>query len=169
MLTRNWYRFISYFISCKDNTNVPKFKSVKGAETVIATNNALNIYSINEMCKTLRTEYVSGSGAGGVYFGTGDTPPTLDDYKLSGDVISGISASVDIVCTDGNIDSEYAEIKIVYTVTNSNGEEITIKEVALATSSAIMIDRTVLDTPVTIPAGGIGQVTYTIRMNYPTA
>lgn len=29
------------------------------------------------------------------------------------------------------------------------------------------INRTVFDTPVTIAAGGVGQVTYTIRMNYP--
>ena len=38
----------------------------------------------------------------------------------------------------------------------------------LLLQEAIWVERTVLETPVTIPAGGVGQVTYTIRMNYPT-
>ena len=69
-------------------------------------------------------------------------------------------------------------LKAVYTITNNNAEEITIREVALhvlfyrttsGSTNGCVIDRTVLDTPVTIPAGGVGQVEYTITFNLPTS
>lgn len=64
----------------------------------------------------------------------------------------------------------------IYTITNSSATDITIAEVGLwgyinyAASSMenALLERTVLDEPVTIPAGGIGMVTYSIRYNYPT-
>ena len=111
----------------------------------------------------------------GVLFGTGDTPASLDDYKLAGDVITNIAASINRTYS---YFVEQQSLKAVYTITNNNTEEITIREVALnvAVPHAIsggknqyIIDRTVLDTPVTIPSGGVGQVEYTITFNLPTA
>ena len=68
-------------------------------------------------------------------------------------------------------------ITALYTITNTGSSAFTIGELGLiaatytnvSTNSKCLVERTVLDTPVTIPAGGIGQVEYTITFNYPTA
>lgn len=110
----------------------------------------------------------------GVYFGTGTTPPTMDDYKLAGDVFTTHStvASVTTVHED-----TLSTVTALYNVCNTGTADVTIGEIGLVSTiyqgssglGYMMIERTVLDEPVTIPAGGVGQVTYTIRMNYPTA
>ena len=109
-----------------------------------------------------------------IRLGTGDTPPTLDDFKLSGDFVTSIASTVAAgsIVVNGDSISQSA----TYTITNTGSTEITIKEIAIfsgnkSTSSgyykSVMIERSVLDSPVTIPAGGVGQVNYTIRLNLP--
>ena len=108
----------------------------------------------------------SGS-KGGVVFGDGDTPATAEDYKLAGNIITGFVATVNL---SRSINDGLAQIVATYTINASS--EVTIKEIAAFASSGngnYIVDRTVLDTPVTIPAGGVGQVEYTITFNYPTA
>lgn len=115
----------------------------------------------------------SFSGNGGVVFGTGTTPPQLSDTTLSGDVVTGITVANAIT---GNVSENEAEITAIYTITNTSEADITIGEVGIVanlSSSAstasykCLLERTVLETPITIAPGGVGQVTYTIRMNYP--
>ena len=112
----------------------------------------------------------------GAIIGTGTVPPTMDDYCLSGTLITTFTATGAV--TKGSDDlGEY--LTALYTITNTGTEDFTIGEIGLigaghsGSSSAanvkMLLERTVLDEPVTIPAGGVGQVTYTIRMNYPTA
>lgn len=117
--------------------------------------------------QNVRTSYYQG----GVVFGTGDTAPTFDDYKLSGSIVTAINAGASVETT---FDDDGCTFVGTYNISNTGSEEITIKEVGLIlrsayNNSAILVERTVLDTPLTIPAGGIGQVVYTIRMDYPTA
>ena len=70
----------------------------------------------------------------------------------------------------------------MFTLTNTGSEDFTISELGLVTYAYItntngycyennfLLERTVLENPITIPAnGGVGQVTYTIRMDYPVA
>ena len=110
----------------------------------------------------------------GVYFGTGTTPPTMDDYKLTGDVFTSHSTVTSVTAVHEDASST---ITAQYTVCNTGTADVTIGEIGLVSTiyqgssgfGYMMIERTVLDAPVTIPAGGVGQVTYTIRMNYPTA
>lgn len=128
------------------------------------------------------TNSIVSKSNGGVYFGSGNTPATIDDYKLSGDVIQNITTSY----VENSIyeeDGSAGTLSYTYTITNNNDTEITIGEVALfgeaywqtasSSNSATythffyLFERTALESPVTIPAGGVGQVTYTIRMNYP--
>jgi hypothetical protein len=104
--------------------------------------------------------------------GNGNAPPTYDDYCLAGDVFSTFAYSADRVQTH---DESGAGTKVVFTITNTGEEDFTISEIGMFAPASInnirksvMYERTVLDPPVTIPAGGVGQVTYTVRMNYPT-
>ena len=106
---------------------------------------------------------------GGVVFGDGNTPATAEDYKLAGNIITGFTATANLAHSN---DNGVAQIVATYTINASS--EVTIKEIVAFAhtgggNSTYIVDRTVLDTPVTIPAGGVGQVVYTITFNYPTA
>lgn len=108
----------------------------------------------------------------GVCFGSGNTPPTIDDYALSGDYFTTFTATASV--TVDKSDDE-TSITALYTLTNTGSDDFTISEIGLAGSGAAsagnhyLFDRTLLDTPVTIPSGGVGQVTYTLRFKMPTA
>ena len=109
----------------------------------------------------------------GVAFGTGATPATVSDYFLEG-ILGGtqIDVSVPSAVSFSRVDT-YDEYSVTFGITNKTAEAITISEVGLFATvnpntsvSNVLVDRTVLDTPVTIPAGQSKQITYTIRFNY---
>ena len=116
----------------------------------------------------------TGAATGGVILGTGTTPPTLDDYCLSGDMITTFTYSNSVTVAPGE---SGVTITALYTITNTGNSAFTIGELGLiaatyasaSASNKCLVERTVLDTPVTIPAGGVGQVEYTITFNYPWA
>lgn len=97
--------------------------------------------------------------------GTGTTPASEDDYKLEAqdDNLTCISAVSAV--TDGNT-------KVyTYTFNNPTENEITINETVLAitlpttvlvTAASAILDRTVLDTPITFAAGETKAITYEI-------
>ena len=173
MFTKNWYKAAASLFSGMAFTFTTRSGGSQGASTYDSFLRYGKNYSGPGYPSMyyVRTSYYGDSG---VVFGTGTTPPTIDDYCLSGDLITGISCSAVVSNAD---DDNGVTTTAVYTVTNANSEDITIGEIGLMasldnTSSSdkkAFIERTVLDTPITIPAGGVGQVTYTIRMNYPTA
>ena len=113
----------------------------------------------------------------GVSFGTGTTPATASDYKLESLLDSTqINVATPSVVSFSRFDA-YDEYSVTFGVTNKTAEAITISEVGLAaipyysgsstsTRKCVLVDRTVLDTPITIPAGQSKQITYTIRFNY---
>lgn len=174
MVLRNFYLAFKSFFKTADSLYTV---NVKGGYPLI--NDPANMWGIGRdgdgmypsMYK-VRTSYASSYG--GVIFGDGDTPVKYADNKLSGNVISTITASA-------NITKENSEDAIgvtgLYTITNTGSESITIKEVGLLVNSrgtaseenAVLIERTILDEPVTIPAGGVGQVTYTVHVVCPSA
>lgn len=119
----------------------------------------------------------------GVAFGTGNAPVTIDDYKFSGETVTNFTVS-SVYNRSSAIDGTETINTRTYTITNNNDFDITIGEVGFFAGASIqtswskpnyvyhnpiyMLERTALETPITIPAnGGVGQVTYTIRMEYP--
>lgn len=112
---------------------------------------------------------------GGAIIGTGTTPATIDDYKLAGDMITTFTYSKTIKITH---DDDKSTITALYTITNTGNAAFTIGEIGLIAACyssgntaayRCLVERTVLDSPVTIEAGGVGQVTYTIEINMPVA
>ena len=175
MITKNYYRYLAYLFS---KSSAIKVKNYSGDDkTVVYTASSILTWGYDEnvsyyaCMKALRTSF---DGHGGVILGDGDTSPTFDDYKLAGNIISSYtySSTLKQVASDTAVTT-----KAVYTITNTGSVEITIKEIGLigftntntTAASATLFDRTVLDTPVTIPAGGVGQVEYTITFTLPTA
>lgn len=107
----------------------------------------------------------------GIVIGSGTTPATYHDYKLENMITSGLSAT-----------RVYADGKTRITLTNNSGGDITIGEIgvqmysyttALSTSNnetgrkVVLVERTVLDSPMTIPNGGSGVIDYEITTTIP--
>ena len=115
----------------------------------------------------------------GFVFGDGSGTPSINDYTIFGNCITGFTFSKTLEYT---YDENGPGLTVCFTITNNNSESITISEIGLVdtarwqtTSSSsnkfygyTLMEHSVLETPITIPAGGVGQVTYTARMNYPT-
>lgn len=111
-----------------------------------------------------------------IRIGSGTTPATFNDYNLESHITSGFSASYSQISK--TFTEEGAVWSVIHTITNTSSSPLTVGEIGCfagikTTSSgsynAVMIDRTVLDTPVTIPVNGVAQITYTITFTYPTA
>lgn len=115
----------------------------------------------------------------GFWVGTGTTPATENDYALENRITSGLSSiSITYVQaagqdTNGNPNTEY-----LISVRNTSSAAINIGEIGLvqmciygttqsgisSNSGLFLIDRTVLDTPVTIAPGETKTIDYTITV-----
>lgn len=127
---------------------------------------------------------VKNVNSSGVIFGSGNTPATEDDYCLE----SIISQNVNLSKGSSRVfrwDFENSKlyIGIDYTISNTGAESIEIKEVGKTVSAyssselngdatgnefVVLLDRTVLDVPVIIPAGESGVVRYEFEYDYST-
>lgn len=90
-----------------------------------------------------------------IILGDGDTPPTVDDYKLSGNYISytNLNSTIYVMSNGSNGFS--------FTIQAQVKSQTTIKEIALAASLSstasgemVMLTRDVLPEPVVLEAGG---------------
>lgn len=110
----------------------------------------------------------------GIYIGSGDTPATENDYTLQNFISSGINSTGTIT---HNVDANNNPYKaFTITLTNTTNSNITIKEVGYAISCYasntfngstsmiyMLIDRTVLETPLTVPANGTAILYYELK------
>ncbi len=175
MFTRNYYKMLAAKIAY-DGT-LYNAKTWNNTDYTVGYNNGMAFCEDNTSAAyaNIRLLQTSISSNGGVILGTGDTVSTLDDYKLSGDLITTFTYSSSITKT---ADENGITIQALYTITNTGDSAFTIKEIGMIcnpsstyqqTQYKVLLERTVLDNPVTIEASGIGQVTYTIRLDFPTA
>ena len=116
--------------------------------------------------------------AAGVSFGTGSTPATENDINLENTITSGITVTLTgrVVGCDAP-GSPYVQYSFM--VFNSLEEPLTIREVGYKQSLKCattpgrtnsvdvicLLDRTVLDAPLTIAAGDAGVLVYKLKTN----
>lgn len=142
-------------------------KSVVNQDIYIPYNSTSSGYN-------LRIATFSENAYDGIYVGTGSTAPTENDYALESVISSGITGSI----SKTNIydqTNEVVGIRFTLTLSNTTSEDIAVSEVAKcvrfntastswgnpnAGSRCVMIDRSVLAEPVTVPAGEAAVIYY---------
>lgn len=94
-----------------------------------------------------------------IVLGTGNTTPTVDDYKLSGTVISLTNQTTEIIARGWNKDGS---MEILYKVTGTPTSNATISEIGLVknfmydnynNTADVLLAREVLDTPIELTNG----------------
>lgn len=104
----------------------------------------------------------------GVYFGSGSTPATKNDYKLESPITSGLTIANPSIPSISYSENGKYEVMGVYSVTNSSDTEINIWEIGIVTQLVdwnVLMERTVLTEPVTIAPGETKIITYKITIN----
>lgn len=173
MLTKNFYNYMF--------TKVVK-EDIKGALVAYdGTTHDAYFPSSNSYDLILNYLYklnTSPTNSAGVVIGTGVTPATPDDYKLESLITSGFSTNNQSAATVSK-DATGVSVSASYWITNTGTTPLVISEIGAVGTvhsrsdanvhDCALLDRTVLETPITINPGESKQVTYTIRFNYPTA
>lgn len=141
----------------------------KGSATLYHSENTVRqVFSgINIIRRTAYAD-LTDSGSTGLYFCSTAQSPTVNDYdfadknavlNLEG---SGTAPAVEFF-------DDHADIFSALTVTNPNSQDAVISEIYYVKyygNGAYLLDHTVLDSPITIPANGVRSLTYTIRINF---
>lgn len=175
MILKQWYQCLNTNMSGR----VGNFKDVKGVTKSMFSTNKISIFD-SSFDAYMGKVPPSMPYQGGAVFGTGNTPPTVNDYCLSGSVIDPSTGVKFVVNTNIEKSDNACTGTCEYTITNNSGASIIIGEVGIAYPMANgassvsgegvgLLERTALDTPITIEAGGVGKVTYTIEFALPTA
>ena len=96
-----------------------------------------------------------------IYLGTGNVTPTIDDYKLSGELVTGLESQEQSTTVNNN--------SIIFSAiaTNNTKSPVTIKEIGLGgynggTICVVLLTRDVLATPVTLNTGDSKTFSITI-------
>lgn len=123
-----------------------------------------------------RTQAVTTSATGaGISVGTGSNPTQESDYNLDEPLTSGINLTLTGTTTGVTSDGHpYITYKV--TITNTGSETIRVREIgykqtlkvcpkpksASVSDVVFLLDRTLLQTPIELPAGDAGVISYTI-------
>lgn len=97
-----------------------------------------------------------------IYLGTGNVTPTINDYKLSGELITGLTSQQQDTSVTNN------SITFSAIATNNTKSPVTIKEIGLGgylssnTPCVFLLTRDVLPTPVTLNTGDSKTFSITI-------
>ena len=109
----------------------------------------------------------------GIYIGSGNTPATENDYTLQSFISSGITSTGTY---SHNLDGNNPYKGFTITLNNTTSSDITVREVGYAiacytsntlnnagSQNYLLIDRTVLDNPLTVPANGTAVLYYELK------
>lgn len=181
MLLNNFRRIlvntISYSLNLSQISGMTGEMKTTGGKVYEPTNytfmNFPSIGGLNSSCNicTSGTNYDSTSITTGsftlqgseIYLGTGNVTPTIDDYKLSGELVTVLTSQV-LRTTANNNSITFSAI-----ATNNTESPVTIKEIGLggyskSPSFVFLLTRDVLATPVTLNTGDSKTFSITIDL-----
>ena len=150
-----------YFIPFKDTTNLTRYAKLTNENWP-----ALNYFEFLQNITNLST---------GIAVGSGNTAATDDDYTLENAIpyynLNGYVSILNI-----SMKNDYPCVELLVSVTNKGSSAFTVSEIGYfmrvesktspdassGISATMLIDRSVLSTPVTIAAGETKEIKYTI-------
>ena len=164
MLTKNWYAVWESHRAQQVIQN-----SLIGIDGKTKNSGCYDTYGIRCLWFSMN-QVVFDNISCGIVLGSGTTPATINDHCLESRITANLVCS-SVVTVDDNNDKI-----IIITATNSGNDNITIGEIGYhgsapvsaqsSSSAAVLLERTVLDSPIVIAPSGVGQVAYKINMNY---
>lgn len=184
MVNNNYYKILAAAFYYDSTTITPFFaKDIEGISRQIyrhnngflATGNGQIISKVieNGYFKGLNKALPQGTGASiynRIIYGDGSKATSADDTFLSGNQVTSFSiSSQTTTCkgTDAGVMIEHSEI-----IQNTGSSSITISEVAYidyvycgGKYYNFLLDRTLLDEPITVEAGNTGTITYQLTFN----
>lgn len=160
MLTKNAYAFIFGRIN---QTESVQMKNIDGTDKTIK----IGTSTFDAFQRMFSSYSVDSPVSSGLYFGDGDTPPSVNDYKFSGNIVRGLEYnSVNISM---NQTGEYVELQATLAVRNTSAVTRTVKEIGFfgyISINMFLMDRIVLSTPLTWAVGETKSITYNLRHTY---
>lgn len=188
MFTSNWYKLLSTkifggapFEHPIEEGNYIKYTNMLG-QSVISTKGPYFLelsHIMEQFCKgrfdgTRGVDFTDGAALDEE--GPGENP-LINDYRLRGNSFQNFTVGEPSIKwwinnNNGNA-PDVANISATYTLTNNDVDSFTIREIGLYDTSttgintSCLLERTILDEPVTIEPNGVAVITYTISMPYP--
>lgn len=165
MVTNNFRKILfgEIFGSTGSADSFPEFSSVTLVDS--DGNNTTNsgAFNINAIINALNhLGEQESSGVSTIKVGTGTTTPTQNDYDIKNKA-TGITCNSTSIGFTSNLTKTYTA-----TFSNSTASDINITELGLFVTNdsekTFLLDRTVLSTPITIPAGQSKSITYEIAL-----
>lgn len=152
-----------------DFSNIPTLISISGSSQRISNNGSSSgargiWFSTVNSLSTLNTTPTNGRGY--IILGNGTTEPTPEDYRLESQITENLS------CDNVSVSRNTMIKTYTATFSNSGTSPMTVTEIGYVSRFAwgynageysfdnFLMDRTVLETPITIPAGESRTVTY---------
>lgn len=179
MITNNYKNFLRALFTGRYSSDYSIVSYNGEVKTISTTVSNGNLYHAEEApAASLLKLYTSGNN-NGICIGRGSTPASSSDYTLE-DMIS--TASYSLILPNNYRRIVTADEKALYTITysirNISETDLIIGEIGLFSkigassatvsstiSTAILVDRTVLEEPLIIPPGEIRALTYNLKFD----
>ena len=167
MITSGFKNAVSQMLSNGDTAKgLLPIKDVSGTTVYLA--------DYDDFPYDVETGFTLTASAAGISVGSGSTAATENDYQLVTPITSGLTG---VVTVSKGVESGSAYITLNIALTNTSGSSISVSEICYkqefkvaatqsgtTTSSAVcMVDRSVLDTALTIAASGQAVLTYKLK------
>lgn len=173
MVTRNFLNILAMTLESGNGVGCLRCRDVNGNPRFLTGN-----FTSSGFPYSTEKTFTSNASAAGISIGTGTAPESEDDYNLEHTITSGVN--VTLTGTSYGAESPWFPfVKYDLTITNTGANPLVVTELgykqtlktskligsSAAENTVLLLDRCVLDTPVTIAPGDAGIVTYRLQTN----
>lgn len=173
MITANFKKTLAIALLSRGSTNVP------GYVPAIDANGNTRYLSFKPYFPGIvdaTVQIQSGVSNPGIWLGSSSTPASENDFALVDRIGAGLDVSIPTVNT--GVDSNgQPYLEYLFTVTNTTANNIIISEIgyvqkfyaanaqmgSASSSYPFLLDRTIFDAPVSVPAGESAVIRYTLK------
>lgn len=174
MILKNYYNMLTAFITggetkiweLRDDGSTGKFPYYGKKQYASGVDYNSLYTSMDKITTAFKTA--------GICFGDGTAQPDINDITLSGNIILTLTGTATVT---QNTDDNGTSVTSTIVLKNTGSKAVTLSEVGLiirayrssgaAYNVWLLVDRTLLETPVTIPSNETRTINYTISIARP--